>query len=159
MNAGIAGGFTGQAEIGSLVVATKIIAADLGAETNDGFNSLEELGFGQSCFNVDAALVSKVTRALQDADFPVYAKPVLTLSTVTGTQRTTNELKSRFPEAGAEAMEGFGVAQAASLHGIPVLELRAISNVVGPRNRESWRIEEALRVLTRAMKLVMEELK
>jgi len=43
---GIAGGFVGQAAIGSIAVATECVAADLGAETPDGFLSLEELGFG-----------------------------------------------------------------------------------------------------------------
>jgi futalosine hydrolase len=47
-------------------------------------------------------------------------------------------------------MEGFGVAEAAARHGLPVLEIRAISNAVGPRDREAWRIPDALRALTAA---------
>lgn len=45
-------------------------------------------------------------------------------------------------------MEGFGVAEAAAAHGIPVLELRAVSNPVGPRDRTAWRIGDALAALT-----------
>ena len=41
-------------------------------------------------------------------------------------------------------MEGFGVAEAAAAHGVPVLELRAVSNPVGPRDRAAWRIGDAL---------------
>lgn len=37
VNAGIAGGFPGQTKVGSLVLASEIVAADLGAETADGF--------------------------------------------------------------------------------------------------------------------------
>ncbi|PPS69089.1 Futalosine hydrolase [Streptomyces sp. MH60] len=47
-------------------------------------------------------------------------------------------------------MEGFGVAEAAAAHGVPVLELRAVSNPVGPRDRAAWRIGEALAALTDA---------
>ncbi len=47
-------------------------------------------------------------------------------------------------------MEGFGVAEAAAAHGVPALELRAVSNPVGPRDRAAWRIGEALDVLARA---------
>ncbi|MDG4862637.1 futalosine hydrolase, partial [Streptomyces sp. T-3] len=56
----------------------------------------------------------------------------------------------RHPGALAEAMEGFGVAEAAAVHGLPVLEIRAISNPVGPRDRAAWRIGDALAALTEA---------
>ncbi len=47
-------------------------------------------------------------------------------------------------------MEGFGVAEAAVLHGLPVLEVRAVSNPVGPRDRAAWRIGDALAALSDA---------
>ncbi len=47
-------------------------------------------------------------------------------------------------------MEGFGVAEAAAAHGVPVLELRTVSNAVGPRDRDAWRIGAALGALTTA---------
>ncbi|MDZ7543810.1 futalosine hydrolase, partial [Clostridium perfringens] len=40
--AGIAGGFTERAAVGSVVVASEMLAADLGAETPDGFLSVDE---------------------------------------------------------------------------------------------------------------------
>ncbi|CAM5607565.1 Futalosine hydrolase [Streptomyces violarus] len=46
VSAGIGGGFQPEASVGSLVVADEIVAADLGAETDDGFVSVTELGFG-----------------------------------------------------------------------------------------------------------------
>ncbi|MEU8351332.1 futalosine hydrolase, partial [Streptomyces sp. NPDC048845] len=59
-------------------------------------------------------------------------------------------LAERHPGAAAEAMEGFGVAEAAAAHGVPVLEIRAVSNPVGPRDRAAWRIPDALAALTAA---------
>ncbi|MGW4272390.1 futalosine hydrolase, partial [Streptomyces seoulensis] len=59
-------------------------------------------------------------------------------------------LRARHPRALTEAMEGFGVAEAAAAHGVPVLELRAVSNPVGPRDRAAWRIGDALAALTEA---------
>jgi futalosine hydrolase len=47
-------------------------------------------------------------------------------------------------------MEGFGVATAATQAGIGFAELRAISNPVGPRDRDAWRIGDALAALTTA---------
>jgi futalosine hydrolase len=156
--AGIGGGFAGKAEVGTLVVADEIVAADLGAETPEGFCSLDELGFGSTRFPVDASLVNRVTAALREAGLPVTAGPVLSVSTVTGTSATALELASRVPGATAEAMEGYGVASAAKAHGVPVLEIRAISNPVGPRDRASWRIKEALDVLEAASDVLREVL-
>ena len=59
-------------------------------------------------------------------------------------------LRARHPGVLAEAMEGFGVAEAAALYGLPVLEVRAVSNPVGPRDRDAWRIGAALAALTGA---------
>jgi futalosine hydrolase len=156
--AGIGGGFAGRAEVGSLVVADKIVAADLGAETPEGFCSLDELGFGSTRIPVDASLVNRVTEALREARLPVTSGPILSVSTVTGTTATALELSLRVPGATAEAMEGYGVATAAQAHGVPILEIRAISNLVGPRDRASWRIKEALDVLEAASNVLREVL-
>ncbi|MGO0059274.1 futalosine hydrolase [Brevibacillus fluminis] len=156
--AGIAGGFAGQAEMGSVVVASEIIAADLGAQTPDGFCSIDELGFGSARIAVDAARATRVTEALRAAGVATVSGPVLTLSTVTGTAETAAELASRIPGAAAEAMEGFGVATAAKAAGVPVLEIRTVSNMVGPRDRAAWRIKDALEALEAASKVVAEVL-
>jgi futalosine hydrolase len=142
VSAGIGGGFAPEAPVGSLVVADEITAADLGAETPDGFLPVTELGFGTITHLCPAALV-------RDAAAATGARPgtVLTVSTVTGTAARAAALRTRHPRALAEAMEGFGVAEAAAAHGVPVLELRAVSNPVGPRDRAAWRIGEALDAL------------
>ncbi|MFE2641717.1 futalosine hydrolase [Streptomyces nigra] len=142
VSAGIAGGFAPHAPVGSLVVADEITAADLGAETPDGFLPVTELGFGTVTHRPPEALVYEVAAA-------TGARPgaVLTVSTVTGTAARAARLRERHPTALAEAMEGFGVAEAAAAHGTPVLELRAVSNPIGPRDRAAWRIGDALAAL------------
>ena len=50
----------------------------------------------------------------------------------------------RYPEAVAEEMEGFGVAMACRLAGVPLRIVRGISNHAGNRNLAEWQIEEAL---------------
>lgn len=158
VSAGIGGGFTGRAEVGSLVVATEIVAADLGVETAAGFTSLDDLGFGSTRLQVDTRLLNQVTGALRAADLPVNTGPVLTVSTVTGTGERAAELAARVPGATAEAMEGYGVALAAHDRGVPILEVRAISNAVGPRDRGAWRINEALDMLATASSVLSEAL-
>jgi futalosine hydrolase len=146
LSAGIAGGFPNRAEIGATVLGTRSIAADLGAETPDGFLPVEQLGFGTSTLEADAALLKTLCAALPDA----VVGDILTLATVTGTAVTAARLAARFPAAAAEAMEGYGVASAATQAGVPFAELRTISNLIGPRDRASWRLPEALAALTKA---------
>ncbi|MFE2017383.1 futalosine hydrolase [Streptomyces sp. NPDC059499] len=145
VSAGIGGGFAPAAPVGSLVVATGIVAADLGAETPDGFVPVTGLGFGRDVLLPPDTLVREVAAATG-----AVPGPVLTVSTVTGSAARTAALLAAHPGAVAEAMEGFGVAEAADRVGVPVLELRAISNTVGPRDRDAWRIGEALAALTGA---------
>jgi len=143
VSAGIAGGFQPDAPVGSLVVADEITVADLGADTADGFVPVTELGFGTVNHRPPESLVREVAAATGGR-----VGTVLTVSTVTGTAARAAELRARHPRALAEAMEGFGVAEAAAAHGVPVLELRAVSNPVGPRDRAAWRIGDALAALT-----------
>jgi futalosine hydrolase len=143
VSAGIAGGFAPAAPLGSLVVADEITAADLGAESGDGFLPVTELGFGTVTHRPPEALVRAIATATG-----ARTGTVLTVSTVTGTAARADALRARHPRALAEAMEGFGVAEAAAAHRVPVLEVRAVSNAVGPRDRAAWRIGAALTALT-----------
>ncbi|MDR9503923.1 futalosine hydrolase [Brevibacillus agri] len=156
--AGICGGFVGRTEVGSIAVASEIVCADLGAETPDGFCSVDELGFGSARVPVAGELAERVERAMQKAGLPVGRGPILTLSTVTGTAETAQALADRMPEALAEAMEGYGVAVAAHAAGVPVLEIRTVSNAIGPRDKSAWRIKDALEALRKGSSVLREVL-
>ena len=151
LDAGIAGGFTPGARTDSVVLADRVVAADLGAETGGpaddghaGFVPLDAMGFGPVAHALDAALVARAADVLRDACDDVVVGTVLTVSTVTGSPASTARLISRHPGAVAEAMEGFGVVTAALPHGGPVLEVRTISNPIGVSDREQWDIPGAL---------------
>ncbi|MFC4302572.1 futalosine hydrolase [Cohnella boryungensis] len=150
VSAGIGGGFPGVAEIGSIVIADSVALADLGAETPDGFVGVDKLGFGSNRLPVEEALSVRLVEALRARGQSVHYGPILTLSTVTGSAQSAAELIRRVPGAAAEAMEGYGVASAARRSGIPFLEIRGISNTVGPRDRAAWRIGDALAALETA---------
>ncbi|MFV2008638.1 MULTISPECIES: futalosine hydrolase [unclassified Micromonospora] len=146
VSAGIGGGFPDRIAVGQIAVATRSVAADLGAESPDGFLTIDELGFGTAVAPADGALTGWLRAVLPDA----VPGAVLTVNTVTGTATTAGTLTCRYPDAVAEAMEGYGVACAAELAGLPFAELRTISNPVGPRDRAGWRIPSALAALTTA---------
>lgn len=151
VSAGIGGGF-GAAEVGSVVVADAVVHADLGAETGTGFVSMAELGWGSARYPVDPALARQFSRRTD-----AVTGAVLTVSTVTGSQRRAEELLASHPDAVAEAMEGVGVCLAAARAGVPFAEIRTIANRVGPRLRETWRIAEALSALSFAFDRLLAE--
>jgi futalosine hydrolase len=146
VSAGVAGGFVGRAPVGSTVLAARSVAADLGAETPDGFQSLATLQLGQSTLDSEQSYLDRLRSVLPDA----VVGDVLTVNTVTGTAERAEALLAQWPHAVAEAMEGFGVARAAQLAGAAFVELRTVSNPVGPRDRAAWRLDEALAALERS---------
>jgi futalosine hydrolase len=146
ISAGIAGGFADRVDVGGVVLAVRSVAADLGADSPDGFLTVDEMGFGSSIMDVDLDLLASLRALLPEA----RVGDVLTRSTVTGTQAVTATLAGRHPSALAEAMEGYGVATAAARAGVGFAELRTISNPIGPRDRAAWRIPAALAALTGA---------
>lgn len=147
ISAGIAGGFPGRAAVGATVLGSRTFAADLGAESPDGFLPVDQLGFGSNLLDADPTLLKLLTTALPSA----VVGDILTLATVTGTTQSTAILQARHPRAVAEAMEGYGVACAAQLAGVPFAELRTVSNPIGPRDRAAWRLREAFSALTEAV--------
>jgi len=156
VSAGIAGGFAGAAPIGSLVVASHMVAADLGSDSPDGFISVDELGFGSSVIAAEPDVSAALAGALRSAGLEARLGPVLTVATTTGTLAGAQALAARVPGAAAEGMEGFGVAEAARQFALPALELRGISNAVGPRDRAAWKIGEALTALRQASSILPE---
>lgn len=148
LNFGIGGGFAQP--LGGTVLAQRVIAADLGAESPNGFISLDDLGFGETTISVDQRLLTELRAAMPDAP----TGDILTVNTVTGTSERTAWMIEKYPHAIAEGMEGYGVAVAARQAAVPFAELRTISNIIGPRDRDTWQIADALAALTKAAQLL-----
>lgn len=148
LHVGIAGAYPQSGlEPGMVACASEMIFAGIGAEDGEEFINLEGLGFplgnldGQPYFNHIPAWVGSRDLAAQ---LGLSCGPFLTLETATGSAETLAKLQRRFPHALAEDMEGAGVAHVAVQMDFPILELRGISNLVGPRDRSSWKIGPAL---------------
>ena len=147
LSLGVGGAFPGRAGLGGLLLARRVVAADLGADSPAGFLSVDELGFGSS--TLDGGRVPGLDAVVGT---------ILTVNTATGTEERAAELMARHPAAVGEAMEGYGVAAAAALAELPFAEVRAVSNLVGKRDRDAWRLDLALAALTAAARPIAEGL-
>jgi futalosine hydrolase len=75
------------------------------------------------------------------------SRPWRTLVTVLAPSTSPAEAavrRGRHPGAIAEDMEGYGVAVACAIAGVPLAIVRGISNEAGDRNTRGWKIREAL---------------
>jgi futalosine hydrolase len=79
----------------------------------------------------------------------------VTVSTITATERGAVRHYKRFKPC-LENMEGVGAAFVAKHYGIPFLEIRCVSNLVGKRNRDAWDLPLACRRSAEAAVLWME---
>jgi futalosine hydrolase len=161
VSAGIAGAFRGRAEIGDVVLADQVIAADQGVVTDEGFSTLRDLDLPG---NGGYAIGNVETRArLASGSYRLLVGDILTLSCMTGTEARAAELADRYPRAIAEAMEGYGVIEATRRdygrtgRDTPFAEIRAISNIIGRRDRSTWNIPLAFGALADAMSTRLNE--
>jgi futalosine hydrolase len=152
LSIGIAGAFVGGGvAVPEIVVADRIIHADLGAQTDDGFIPFDTLGFGgtSDAGTPPAEAVAELARRGKEAGLPVHVGTILTMSTFTGTDGRAAELFERHG-AIAEAMEGAGVVTACGLFGVPALEIRTMSNLVGGRDPGAWDLLGSFAAITSA---------
>ena len=69
---------------------------------------------------------------------------LLSVAEAAATPADAAERAGRHPAAVGEEMEGFAVAVAATLFGVPLRIVRGASNVAGNRDHSSWRMADAL---------------
>ncbi|GGH10107.1 futalosine hydrolase [Sphingobacterium alkalisoli] len=138
LHVGIAGAFGNSKSIGDVVYIYKDRIAELGAEDDQQFLSIEEMGFGTSSWT--ALIPPHIILDLPHAE-------AISVNTTHGNEKSILKLKSRFPEVELESMEGAAVYYVAAQEKIAAIQVRAISNYVEKRNKANWNIPLAVKNL------------
>lgn len=142
--AGIAGAYPeADLAIGTIVQAGSERFADLGYHDGEGYVDLDAMGLPMLPLNT-RSLGSRYQLKPLDPGFPAY--DILTVTTITSDAVRARALYRQY-RAVAENMEGAAVALACAYHAVPCHQVRAISNLVGPRDPSSWRIAASLQAL------------
>ncbi|HAX93329.1 MAG TPA: futalosine hydrolase [Bacteroidales bacterium] len=144
INIGIAGSFNSDIQPGDVVMPVSDCFADAGVEDRSGFLSLSEAGlqdpdelpFRSGRIIAENRFMSAASEILR----PVSA---ITVNTATGSLQTIARLSGKY-NPDIETMEGAAFFYVCSREKIPFMALRAVSNIVEPRNRENWKIGLAL---------------
>jgi futalosine hydrolase len=124
-------------QIGDVTCAQSECYGDLGAASPGGFLDMKAIGLPI----IDGP--QPIYNELPMQVFPL-AKCVrfVTVSTCTGTDAMARAIEARTGGA-VENMEGAAVAHVAHLHGVPVGEVRGISNIVTNRDTSQWKLKNA----------------
>ena len=139
INLGIAGSFDRDIEPGEVVEVTEDRFSELGAEDDQIFLTIDELGFGESVFKPMAKLsdfgIVNITQA-----------SAITVNNVHGNEVNIKKIADRLnPQL--ESMEGAAFFYACKQAGVPCVQIRAVSNYIERRNRDSWQVGLAIKNL------------
>jgi len=135
-------------DIGDIAVATEEIYGDEGVFLQDGWQSMEYIGIPLlekqqkryfNRFSLNGKLIKKIVDILKIGAIKskVLSGPFITVSQVSGSREIGDILYQRF-QAICENMEGAAIAHVCTLYDIPLLEIRAISNMIEDRQLSHW---------------------
>ncbi|MBU4257891.1 MAG: futalosine hydrolase [Proteobacteria bacterium] len=150
---GCAGAFRESGlNIGDIGIATEEIDIQLGIETENGSLPLNELPFSmikssnvdiRNRYPLDIKLANQaldtLAKVFEGKSVQVIKGAFVTVSTITATDNRAKDIYKHYSPC-MEGMEGAGAAHLAIHYDIPFLEIRAASNFVGKRNRNSWNL-------------------
>lgn len=144
LNFGICGSFDPALELGQVVHVVSDCIAELGAEDGEDFLTIQKLKLldaDEFPFKRGQLLNLYPPTNLTLGGLKVVSG--ITVNTVHGNERSIAAVTQRF-RPHVESMEGAAFMYACMIHEVAFAQVRAISNVVERRNRESWRVTEAI---------------
>ena len=144
---GIAGRFSDRLPIGHAYAFERVACHGVGAGSGDAFVPADALGWPQwPGDGSDPATRIGDMVACTSGPLPAESPGAGLLLSACAASANDADVRSRlrlFPDAVAEDMEGFAVAAACRLAGVPIEIVRGISNTAGDRDISGWRIEAA----------------
>lgn len=147
INAGIAGSYNRQLNLGEVVEVTSDYFGDLGVEEANGdFTSV----FSMNLIDPNQPPFANGVLHNPDPGNFLPAAKGLTINKVHGYEPSIESALKRYP-ADVETMESAAFFYACLLEKQVFLALRAISNYVEPRNRSNWNIPLAIEHLNQVL--------
>lgn len=150
IQAGIAGCFDPNIPLGKVVVVKEEILGDIGVEEEGKWKDLFDLKLEKS--NYHPFEKRKLPNPWLNT-YNLLKLPELTAITVNqiSTQQTRIEQLKKKYGAVLESMEGAALHFICREANIPFIQIRAISNYVGERNKANWKMKESIEALNEAL--------
>ncbi len=142
IQAGIAGTFDNNMSLGKVVIVKDEIPGDTGVEENGGFNDLFDLNLQQEN---EFPFTEKRLRNcfLSDLNYLKLEEVTgITINEITTRQARIEELKAKYQPT-IESMEGASLHYCCLQTSTPFIQIRAISNYIGERDKAKWCFRDA----------------
>lgn len=151
VQAGVAGAFSGRGyKMGDVVAVAQDAFGDAGSYENGQLHSLQQLGL-----STDKEWLVNKHDILHRFEVPKVR--AITVNTITNDAAYLQALQQKW-EADIESMEGAALHYVCGKRGVPYLQLRAISNMVGERDKNKWLLATAIGNLNNALQVMMQQL-
>lgn len=138
---GIAGSYDPNYSVQSWLEFDQVACYGIGVGSGQSFMSASEMGWNQ--WSSEESTISDII-SIQTEEPDAPRSLLLTCCAASANDEDVEARLKKFPWAKAEDMEGFAVAAACKLSGVPLRIIRGISNRAGERNKKNWRIREAM---------------
>ncbi|MCD6596724.1 MAG: futalosine hydrolase [Bacteroidales bacterium] len=145
LNLGIAGSFVNSLKPGEVISIREEVFADIGVEDEGSVKTLSEAGLmeGDMFPFRNGRLASKLDPSLNKTLSELRQVKGITVNIASGSETSAMRLFDKF-HSEVESMEGAAVFYTCLMKNVDFAEIRAISNVVGERNKLKWKVPEAI---------------
>ncbi len=157
IQAGIAGGFKEHLEPGTVAFVKEEVFADLGAVENEELLDIFDLGLAglnESPF-ANKRLINPGSGRWEKFGLP-FLKGA-TVNRVSSDMIEAERIRNKY-DSDIESMEGAALHYVCLQENISFIQLRAISNCCGERNKNKWKMKEAIVNLNNELKRIITEL-
>lgn len=149
IQAGIAGSLHPFHPPGSVVLVKEEIIGDLGVEENNMFKDVFDLRLAENVFPYTSKALPNPHRHLLEKLKLKQVKAV-SVNEITTRAARTQQLIEKYGVM-IESMEGAALHYVCLQEAIPFLQLRAVSNFIGERDKSKWAMKEAVDNLNREL--------
>ncbi|PIE63941.1 MAG: futalosine hydrolase [Desulfobacterales bacterium] len=161
INIGIAGAFikkNNQAQMLDICLAEQEVLGDFGICFGERMEPFAQGGFaGPNRFLLDASLIERAEQILAREQIVCKRGVFVTVNGVSATLERGDHFVHLY-DGCCENMEGAAVARVCQAFGVPMLEIRCISNMVEVRDKKKWQIQPALQRCGEVAAKVVKEL-
>jgi len=147
IHAGVAGSFFHNLQPGDVVQVTRDTFADYGVDQDGTFRWIFHEGLWDP---QESPFRDGWLEVPPDPQLNLQQVSAVTVDLVTGSDIRKEQIINRF-NPHIETMEGAAVLYVCARIEVPVIQIRAISNQAGKRDRLSWKMNEAIDALTREL--------
>lgn len=155
---GIAGTFDHSLSLGEVVVIRNEIIADMGVEENNVWKDIFDLQL-QDANEYPFKNRSLPNPHLRKLNFlHLKEADAISINEITTGKKRIEQFISKYHPV-TESMEGAALHYVAAKFNIPFIQIRAISNHIGERDKKKWKLNEALGNLSEVLLNYLEQLK